>query len=79
METTLTQVNCLERGKTRAARLRLVFAGRRIGWESGASLPDQSQSEIQLTPSPNQSCSSFDADWLRGSGDATLQTSHKAK
>ena len=76
---TLTQVNCLERGKTRAGRLRLVFVGRRIGLESGASLPDQSQSEIQLTPSPNQSCSSFDSDWLRGSGGATLQTSHKAK
>ena len=39
--------NCLKRGKTRATKSRLVLFLHPIGWESGASFLNQSQSEVK--------------------------------
>ena len=47
------QENCLKRGKTQATRSWLVLVLHLIGWESGASFLNQSQSEygkIYLIP-----------------------------
>ena len=44
--------NCPRRGKTRATKswLVLVFVLHLIGWDSGASFQDQSQSEVRAKP-----------------------------
>ena len=44
------QSNCLKRGKTRATKSWSVLVLYPIGWESGASFPDQSQGEGKAKP-----------------------------
>ena len=43
-----------KRGKTRAAKTRLVLVGIPIGWESGASFVNQSQSAVMQNQSKRE-------------------------
>ena len=47
------QPNILKRGKTRATQSWLVLVLNLIGWKSGASFLDQSQSEVKHKQSDN--------------------------
>ena len=50
--------------KTLATKARLILVLPLIGWESGGSFEDQSQSEVKHNRSDSESLSSFIKKWL---------------